>query len=200
MTMQQMPGVSAGSSFESRQVLRYAGKDRETAIPIVLDRNGIDGSQQNNTRLIRAGWLLGRNKTTGRWSPCKRTQTTNAATNVTAVTVREPDAFAVDDEIRIGGSASVTITAINYGTKQLTISAARSFLEGDVVRATNGTETARAILLSDQVNLNSEQGLRVDRAATALIAGYVDADQLRGDVDAIMLDAEEPTSTFWHHV
>jgi hypothetical protein len=164
--------------------------DREG--PIVIDATyAIDGGNTGRTDELRAGCLMAK-LDSGLWVPCKRTAVRTGTTGtVTALTVDDASFFKVGDVITVGADTGITVTAVDYTTHTLTI-ASTAVVDGEVVFATTpaGAKTARGILNNTVRLLSGEpfQTDQLDKTSTLLLAGYVDASVIQGDLTAIRAD------------
>ena len=159
--------------------------EHASTIQVVLDgTNSYDGGY-TYPNVIRAGWLLGRNTTTGLYAPVKCTKVVEspatAATSNT-VTVVNAAAFVVGDVISIGAVTGRTITAVDYTLNKITFSStAINAADGDVVKVTNGYEKAIAILL-DTVELRDPENRNpANKQVNAAVRGFVRSASVKGD-------------------
>ncbi|MBX9770806.1 MAG: hypothetical protein K2X29_05520 [Candidatus Obscuribacterales bacterium] len=176
----------------SRTVLR---DDLFHEANVTLDASGIDGSYAY-PKVLRAGTILGQIVATKAFVPVKVTTVATAATNVNAFVVSRSAPFNVGDTISIGAATGRTITAINYSTNTITVGgAAFSPTQFEVVRTTNGAESARAILL-EEVELRDAEN-RVDQSKPARVAfsGFVISTAALGDRIGIALVSGNPLTT-----
>ena len=142
-----------------------------------------DGANTDYEYELRPGTPLGRITASGLWRACARTKTTTTGT-VTSVVVTDARAFKVGDVITIGGDTGITISAINYSTNTLTI-ASTTVASGDAVFCEDGSATCRGIL-NENINLKDEDGVARDKSFSQMvILGYVDPNQILGDLAAI---------------
>jgi len=131
----------------------------------------------------------------------------DGATNTRVLFVSPTNAdgrFLTDDVVGIQAnitrSSANTVTAIDYTTNTLTITAA-SWVDGDQVYCDSlaGSETAR-IVLDGFVKINDAGGTAQDRAigsssvppTPCLIGGFLIDSMLLGDVDAVQADTSSP--------
>ena len=78
-----LPGFETGASAHPRDV--FYTLEGMITIGIVVDGDqSIDGSSPTQAYDLRAGWLMGRVDASGRWTPCKRTQTRPPTTGESA--------------------------------------------------------------------------------------------------------------------
>lgn len=188
--MSQVAGYQAGDTATPRQIL-FDTAHPAIVVQGVLDSSAsIDGGNTNRTNRIRAGWLLGQNSTTKKWTPLKRSAINGTAGSVQSFVVDNSYPFKVGDVITVGGDTGKTISAINYGTHTITVSdSAFTVADNDDVFAENGTQTARGILLSDEVWLvNEERTSAADQSVNILIHGMVDSDLILGDLTEALAD------------
>ncbi len=179
-----LPGQRTGLSTTPRDVL-YSDKGVRYGRGVIDSANSYDGAYTSYETAIRAGTLMARVTATKKWVPCKRTQINQAGGTGTTWVVDDARAFKVGDVVTIGGDTGITITAINYGTKTLTI-ASTTVADDDVVFCTSlaGSEIARGIL-NEFVNLKDEDGVNRDKTTGLIvIAGMVDPSQILGDYAA----------------
>ena len=191
---QHLPGVETGRTMTPREIMLT--REAMIQVPIVVDGNlGIDGGNTNSTDEIRAGWFMGRITASGRWTPCKRTLADGAGTSATALVVDNPGAFKAADSIKIGSGSAVTISALNYSTRTLTLAAARTWSDNDVVIAQDGSETARGLLLDFVKLRNGDNTAAAHKSAGLLIQGVLTVSMLLGDAAAIRADTSPATVT-----
>lgn len=189
MTAQAIPGYAAGRSLTPRQIIRQEGKDRATQISGVLDgTNGYDGANTSYEKELRAGWLLGRNSTTGKWAPVKRTKANGLGAATATLVVDNAAPFVVGDSVRVGSNAAVAINAIVYSTNTITLASALTWADNEPVHVANGFETARGILMEYTRLRNQDNSANADKTANILIDGFFDQDKVLGDVAAVLED------------
>lgn len=181
-----VPGLESGRLLQPREIL--FANEGSIRIPIAVD--GVLGMDGGNTPTfeLRPGWLMARISATGRWVPCKRTVALSAGSNATQVDVENANAFRVGDTIKLGESAAVAVSAIDYASHRLTLAAARTWLDADEVYTIDGSQTCRGIL-ADWVSLVAGDGVTpAHHLAGVWIQGAVRVPLLLGDVTAIRND------------
>lgn len=185
---QHLPGYEVGRAVTMREVLLSTAGT--ILLPVVIDGNlGTDGGNTNYTYEIRAGWPIGRLTASGRFVPCKRTIANGAGSSTATLVVNNAAPFRVGDTIKVAANANVAINAINYGTNTITIASAQTWANGAEVRAQDGSETCRGILLDSVKLRNDDNTAPVHRSASMLIQGAVRVSMLLGDVAALRADA-----------
>lgn len=187
MSVNQNAGYQVGRISSPREVL--ANADFKLEVAGVMASTGIDGSNTGFTDRIRGGWLLGQVTSSKLWVPCKRTQVNATGATGTAFVVDNAAAFAVGDAIDVGADTNLAITAINYGTNTITVGSSFTWADNEAVVARDGSQTCRGILLDDEVELRDyENRNAVSKPIRILIAGYVNAGTILGDLAAIRAD------------
>lgn len=171
----------------SNQAQVLADLKGATTIPggVQLDAtNCYDGDNTGFEQLIRAGWLLAKNTTTGKYVTVKRTQANGAGSSATALIVDEAAAFKAGDSITIGGTAAV-ISSIVYSTNTITLTAAKTWSDNAVV-IVSGMESAVAVLGEDVQLYDNKLLTATDATAgTVYRSGLLVAGVLKGDVAAV---------------
>lgn len=181
-----LPGYEALRSVTPRDIMySHEGK---IEVPVVLDSGGIDGGNTGYTYEIRAGWLLGKITTGGRFRPCTRTLANGAGSSATALIVDNSYPFAVGDSIKIGSGSAVTISAIVYSTHTITLAAARTWSDNDAVIGQDGSQTCLGILSSFAKLKNEENITAVHAKGTMVIQGAIRQSLVLGDLTAIQAD------------
>lgn len=146
--------------------------------------NCYDGANTGFEQLIRAGWLLAKNTTTGKYCTVKRTQAVGAGVTVAALVVDNAAAFKAGDSITIGGTAAV-IASIVYSTNTITLTATKSWSDNAVV-IVSGMESAVAVLGEDVQLYDNKLLVATDATAgTVYRSGMLVAGVLKGDVAAV---------------
>lgn len=170
---------------------------------IVIDKTlSLDGYYYaaGNSYDLRAGWWMGRNSTTGKYTPCKRTRVNMTGATATAIVVDNSYAFKVGDVITIGGDTGLTISAIDYTTHTLTITST-TVADNDVVFCEDGSGIPRGILGNFVRLRNSQNTAAEDKFAKLVIQGSVNQAYLLGDTDAIVAFLlATPASNFIHGI
>ncbi|MGL4462063.1 MAG: hypothetical protein ACRDD1_03310 [Planctomycetia bacterium] len=193
VTTQTPPGVTVSRTVVDRQILSQAARDHVVVETIVLDAGGVDGANADVHRL-RAGWLLARIDATGRYVPCKRTVVvappgSSSVGASTAVFIRDAAPFKAGDVVTVGDDVSVTVAAVDYVAKKLTLSAAITATPGDKVFAPNGAGVARGLLLDDEVDLwNADRTATTPKTGRMLVAGLTRHVLVLGDLAAAQDD------------
>lgn len=195
ITPQNQPGYFEGrSNVTPKEIQAQAGKGREIAIPVTLDKDAsYDGARGTGyEKYIRGGCFLA--YSSGLWAPCKRTKANGSGSSSTALTVDNATHFKAGDSIIIGYQAAQAIVSIDYATNIVTLTSSVSWQDNDPVYvAVWGT--ARGILQDDEVILwNQDKTAVAAKQAEMLIAGFVRHAQLLGDVTAIL---EDPLSAWY---
>lgn len=192
MSIQTLPGIQTGRTVTPKQVLQQAAKDKAITVGIVLDgTNSYDGDHTSYEKYIRGGAVLAFNTSTSLWAPLKRSFATAAGSASTSLVVNNATHFRAADSIIIGTNAAVAISSIDYTTDTITIASAKTWLDNDEVYVAAWSQ-ARAILLDDEVSLwNHDKSANVNASAQAVLWGYVNQDQVLGDIQAAL---EDPTN------
>ena len=148
--------------------------------------NAYDGSNTGFETLIRAGSILARNTSTGKYVPCKRSLANGAGSSATALIVDNAAFFKAGDALQIG-STTGTISSIDYTTNTITLTATKSWSDNDVVYcSTNGTGTATCVLGEDVDMYQTDTRTNADTTAgIAYVAGMLKSDRIYGDLSAI---------------
>lgn len=183
---QNLPGFEKGRTQTPREVL--LSHEGMIQAPIVVDGlKGIDGRNAVSDE-IRAGWLLGQVTSSRRWVPCKRTQAANSGAASTTLVVDNSSAFRAAELIVVGVNPAQPIVSIDYTTDTITLTSAISWSISDVVRATDGSQTCRGILLDFVKLRNTENDAPAHQSAGLLIQGAVQTPMILGDLLAIRAD------------
>lgn len=176
----QLPGLQSGTVFTPRQVL--VNPEGAILIPGALDSaKGIDGGN-TPTYDIREGWLLGLITAAKQWVPLKRTTANGAGVASTSLIVANSHAFRAGDQVVVGVNPAQPIVSVNYTTQTITLTNAISWSNLDVVRGTDGSQTARGILHSFARLRNQENTTDADQAAVIIVAGLVRTGLILGDL------------------
>jgi hypothetical protein len=154
---------------------------------VVIDAtNSYDGSNTSFETLIRAGWVLAKNTSTGKYVPCKRTIANGAGSSATALIVDNAAAFKAGDALQIGATTG-TISTVNYTTNTITLTATKTWSDNDVVYcSSNGTGTATCVLGEDVDLYQTDTRTNADTTAGVVyLAGVLKSDRVYGDLAAI---------------
>ena len=145
-----------------------------------------DGSNTSFETHIRAGWILAKNTSSGKYVPCKRTIANGAGSSATALIVDNAAAFKAGDALQIG-STTGTISSIDYTTNTITLTATKSWSDNDVVYcSTNGTGTATCVLGEDVDLYQTDTRAVADcTAGVVYVGGMLKSDRIYGDLSAI---------------
>lgn len=181
--MSRTPGTDTGQTLTNRNCLKST-KNLICGSGVIDATYAYDGGNTGYERQIRPGTPMGRITASGLWRPCPRTTTTTTGT-VTAAVVVDARAFKVGDVISIGSDTGITISAIDYTTNTLTI-ASTTIASGEAVVVADGSQTCRGFL-NEFINLWDDVAQDyVDKTFSEMvIAGYLDEDQILGDIAAI---------------
>jgi hypothetical protein len=181
------PGQRSGLSVNPRDVLL------STLVLYVMGQidsaNAYDGGNTGFETEIRPGMILARITSSKKWVPVKRTTATSGVTG-TALVVADARAFKVGETLMVGANAGCVISAINYSTNTITLSASKTWTNGAVVYCDSlaGSETARAVL-NEHIVLRDEDGtVRDKNFSKAIYFGTIDNSQVLGDLAAIRAD------------
>lgn len=196
--MNVMPGQRTVDAGMTPRIILMADQGViELPGPAVLDSvNAYDGANTNRTDELLAGLILAQITASKKWVPCKRTQANGAGSSATALIVDNARSFVAGETLQIGSTTGV-ISSINYGTNTITLTAAKTWSDNDVVYAITaadgstslaGAEIARCILkesvrLLDGVQFSTS---RVDKGFVGLIGGYVNSAMILSDYAAII--------------
>lgn len=146
--------------------------------------NCYDGANTGFEYLIRAGWLLAKNTTSGKYCTVKRTQANGAGSATATLIVDNAAAFKAADAITIGGTAAV-ISSVDYTTNTITLTATKTWSDNAVV-IVSGMESAVAVLGEDVQLYDSKLLTATDATAgTVYRAALLNASALKGDVAAV---------------
>lgn len=207
----QLPGWTSGLTVSDRKIM-WAPTGKEIVTDVVLDGTyGIDGSNTGYTYDLRAGCLLAMSTVLKKYVPVKRTRTKTFASSGTSSQAGDRSVVPVDNAafFRVGDTISVvapsgtvqsslTITAINYTTNQITVDEPIIFAADSAVYASGtnlaGMEIVRGILL-DFVRLRTvDNTAAADVTARMLVNGGVNYAMLLGDYAACRAwDTANPT-------
>lgn len=187
--MPYLPGTLASRTVTPRRVLQQAGKDREIIVAGLIDgAYSYDGSNTSYEKHVRGGWLLGRDSTSKKWAPLKRTKANGAGSATATLVVDNAAPFKAGETLVIGSTTGV-ISSIVYSTNTITLTATKTWGDNDPVYVSGGFGTARGILLDDEVSLwDFEHVTNVDKSAKILVAGFADQDKILGDITAALED------------
>ena len=168
---------------------------------ITLSSAGYDGSNTWYESYIRAGWLMGKITSSGLWVPCKRTKTNGAGSATATLVVDNAAAFKAADVLVIGGTTG-TISSIVYSTNTITLSATKTWGDNEPVYVADGSQTARGILLDEEVKLwDVEKTNNVAKPGQLLFHGGIESSKVLGDLTACLEDPENLLGgiTFWSY-
>lgn len=168
-----------------------------------------DGANTSYEQELRAGTVLGKITSSGKWTPCKLTSLTGgdsgSGTSHTATDLHVTDArhFQVGDIISVptqNGRLTRTISAINYSTNVITVSVAitanltttvpngvgiGNCIYPDPTDDAAGAGVPRAILNEFVDLIDHDDNTARDRgAAEVLVAAVVDNAMILGDIAA----------------
>jgi len=176
--------------------------------PIWIDgTNSADGSNTGRVDEIRAGWLMAQITVGQKWVPCKRTIAHGAGSSATALIVDNAAAFVVGETLQIGSTTGI-ISAINFATNTITLTAAKSWSDNDVVytitfkdgsTSAAGCEIARAVLL-ESVRLLSDipyETTQQDKEGVLVSRAYIDSTMVLGDKSAILAATNYLAHIMW---
>lgn len=196
--MHEKPGqriIDAGMT--PRQILMSTFDCVELPGPIWIDgTNAGDGSNTGRVDEIRAGWLMAQITGSKKWVPCKRTQANGAGVTSTTLIVDNAAAFLVGETLQIGSTTGI-ISAINYSTNTITLTATKSWSDNDVVytitfkdgaTSAAGVEIARAVLLESVRLLTGipYETTQVDKEAAIVSQAYINSTMVLGDKAAVL--------------
>lgn len=182
------PGQRSGATVNPRDVLL---NDFSVATRGTIDSaNAYDGGNTGFETEMRAGLPLAQITASKKWVPVKRTTANGAGSAATALIVTDARSFKVGETLRVGSNAGCTISAINYSSNTITLSATKSWASGDAVYCDSlaGSETTRAIL-NEHIVLRDEDGVVRDKLfSKGIYFGVIDNSQILGDLAAIRAD------------
>lgn len=161
------PGPGATTSQSFKEIL--ASTDLQAKLPggvLLVIGHGV----------VVKGTVLGKITSGGKFGPyAVTTVATGGSSGDTTVIVTDASLFIVGDSVKIGTESAKTITAINYGTNTITVSALTATqAAGVAVAIQDGRQTAVCILDNDADTTNN------DVSASAFIAGVFDSTQIIG--------------------
>lgn len=186
--MPQMPGITVGATETPREFMLIPSSRVDLPAGITMDSAGYDGGNTDYEYKIRAGWLVGKLTSGGRYVPCKRTRADGADTTSTTLVVDNSYAFKAGQSIIVGTNSANVIVSIDYSTHTITLTDAITWSDNDVCKGNDGSETCRGIL-GGTVKLKTVDNLTAAHASASLtIGGFIDKSQLLGDYDSIVLD------------
>ena len=133
------------TQYGSRKEWLDSEKKRHLTAGVIIDSTKVR-VDANSKKTVPDGMVLGKITATGKYAPLKATRVTGGAgaTQASCV-VEEVTNFQVGDEVTIGANTK-TITAIDYVTKTISWTGDIVVAEGDVVKSTDGSGVAAAIL------------------------------------------------------
>lgn len=145
MTLQRVQGTAPVSDIE------FLLSDHMIRKGITIDDALVrTGQYTANIKLLKSGTVMAKVTATGLYGPVKKTTVAaNAALGATAVVLTDAAFFQVNDSVIIGTEAANTITAIDYATNTITVSALVAAQNAGVtVKTANGLEIADGILFN----------------------------------------------------
>ena len=182
------PGQRSGLSVNPRDVLLstlvlYVQGQIDSA-------NSYDGGNTGFETELRPGLMLARITSSKKWVPVKRTTANGAGSTATALIVVDARPFKAGETLMVGANAGCVISAINYSTNTITLSATKTWSSGAVVYCDSlaGSETARAILNEHIVLRDEDATLRDKNFSKVIYFGTIDNSQILGDLAAIRAD------------
>lgn len=194
MTSGHLPGQRSERTYTPRRVL-LSTKGVIFERGIIDATYAYDGANTSYEDELRPGTLMAQITATKLWVPCRRTTVTaggsgsaSAQGTSSVIVVRDARAFKAGDVLTVGNNTSVTVSSIDYATNRITISAPISYDTNEIVIATSlaGSEICRGIL-NEFVKLKDTDGTWRDKSfGEMIIAGYVDDNQVLGDLDAVL--------------
>lgn len=183
MPSHAQPGQRAGVTTAPRDILMSYQAVRHGNG--VLDAaNAYDGANASHEDELRPGCILAQITASKLWVPCKRTTANGAGSSSASLTVVNATHFKAGDAITIGGTSGV-ISSISYSSNVITLTAAKTWSDGDAVYVNDGSGIARGIL-NEFVKLKDEDGVaRAKSFGQMVVAGLVNPDLCLGDLAAI---------------
>jgi hypothetical protein len=145
MTLQRVKGTAPVSDIE------FLLSDHMIRKGITIDDALVrTGQYTADVKLLKSGTVMAKVTATGLHGPVKKTTVSaNAALGATDVVLTNAAFFQVNDSVIIGTEAAKVISAIDYGTNTITVTAlVAAQAAGVTVKANNGLETADGILFN----------------------------------------------------
>ena len=194
----RVPGQRDGITTSPRQIL-LSNKNVTRVRGQIDSANAIDGSNTGNTDELRAGCLLGRITSSGKWVPLKFTRVAEGSSGSgsgntgTVLNVDDASFFKVGDTITVevaAGTANFTINAIDYPGNALTLDSAVDnpnidgavYARGDLA----GAEVCRGVLNEYVKLIDTDDNTARDRlTGEILIQAFVDNDKVLGDLASV---------------
>lgn len=192
-----LPGVKSEVEATARKVLISGGKLLPGGI-IVDGSESRDPGNTNDIDILRAGLLMGKLTSNGRYAPTIIGTLSEAYDDSSdSTTMNVSAAVATEINRRIGSSGTfkiagpptaggtvnvetVTFSAVNTSTGAITISAAsQDYISGSFIMDTDGSETPRGLLLPGDrtgYKVTDQDDNNVDVPAQMLIGGHVAKD------------------------
>lgn len=155
-----------------------------------------DGKNTGYEKELRPGTPLGQITASKQWVPCRRSAANGAGSSATALIVDDARTFKAGDDIAIGATSG-TISSVNYGTETITLTAAKTWSDGDAVYVNDGSQTARCIL-NQHINLYTPDRVLVDRSfGNGIYHGLVKSAEILGDLTAIRAATNSLSHIIW---
>ena len=211
---QNVPGQRKGITTTPRVIVK-SDKNLIFERGVIDATYAIDGGNTGKTDELRAGCLMAKLTTSGKWVPAKFTRVkggtsgSGSGAGDTALTVEDARFFKADDPVSVetaAGTANHTVSSVDYVNNVITMTTAvDNPNEGGLVQgrgALAGSGTVRAILN----NFVKLLGIPVHEDAVwrdmtidqLLISGYVDASQILGDLAGVR--ASTSVTHYLNHV
>lgn len=186
MSNSTQPGTIQGRPITDRQVIKGQSN---TVVPITISSASVDNSNTSYTDVHRPGLFMGMITASKLWRACPNT-TVSTTTTSTTIPVVSSSGFVAGETVTVGAG---TATIASISGNNIVFTATKTTTAADAVVATDGSATARGILL-DNVRLRDEFGNTVQKLATMVTQGLVYDSVLLGDKAAIKAHSASATA------
>lgn len=193
-----LPGFRSGRSVVTRNIF-WTDQRRDFVMGLIDSGNAYDGSNTNYEDELREGLVLARITSTKKWVPCKRTRANGAGSATATLVVYDARTFKTSDTLKVGSNNTCAISSINYSTNTITLSATKTWSDGDAVYCDSlaGSEIPRAVL-AEFIKLKDEDAIWRDKSfSMGLVSGFLDNDQILGDLTGIRAATNYLSQILW---